>query len=86
MGSAGAAADGYRLVALMMGGVFGGVGLGWLVDHFCHTAPFGIVAGLLIGAVGSIVATIRAASRMGAGTDSTTTAAPAAVDDEDDEA
>jgi ATP synthase protein I len=87
LGGGGAgAADGYRLIGLMLGGVFGGVGLGWLLDHFAHTRPFGLVGGLLIGATMSIVATIRAASRMGARNE-TATPPPAAGpgDDEDDD-
>lgn len=83
--SSGGAADGYRLVSLMMGGVFGGVALGWVVDHFAHTRPFGIVAGLLIGAGASVFSTIRAASRMSAGATKTTMVAPAAVDDDDED-
>jgi ATP synthase protein I len=59
--------EGYRLIGQLLGGVFGGVGLGWLLDHFAHTRPFGLVGGLLVGTTMSIVATIRTASRMSAG-------------------
>jgi ATP synthase protein I len=58
--------EGYRLLAGMIGGVLGGVGLGWTVDHFAHTSPFGLVGGLLIGTLASIVSTVRSASRMSA--------------------
>jgi ATP synthase protein I len=44
--------------------VLGGIGLGWLVDRFAHTNPFGVVGGLLIGAGLSIYATVRTASRV----------------------
>ena len=65
-GIGGAASDGYRLLGQMLGGVLGGIGLGWLVDRFAHTGPFGVVGGLLIGAGLSIYATVRTASRISA--------------------
>src|SRR5579863_9671855 len=60
------AGAGYRLLGQMLGGVLGGIGLGWLVDHFAHTSPWGVVLGLLIGAGLSIYSTVRTASQMGA--------------------
>ena len=65
------AAEGYRLLYSLLSGVFGGLGIGWAVDHYAprlgfHTAPFGIVLGLLIGVGVSIYATIRIASRLSA--------------------
>jgi ATP synthase protein I len=60
------AADGYRLLGQMLGGVLGGVGLGWLLDHFAHTSPWGLVGGLLIGSGLSIFSTIRTAMRISA--------------------
>jgi ATP synthase protein I len=65
-GVGGAAADGYRMLGEMLGGVLGGVGLGWLVDHFAHTNPWGVVGGLVIGAGLSIFATVQTASRISA--------------------
>ena len=65
-GIGGAASDGYRLLGQMLGGVLGGIGLGWLLDRFAHTGPFGVVGGLLIGAGLSIYATVRTASRVSA--------------------
>jgi ATP synthase protein I len=50
----------------MLGGVFGGVGLGWLLDLVAHTRPWGLIGGLLIGTTMSIVVMIRAASRANA--------------------
>ncbi len=83
MGEAGA---GYRLLGQMIGGVLGGIGLGWLVDHFAHTGPWGLVLGLLIGAGLSIVSTVRTASRLSARPDSRAGhPAPAPVDDDEDE-
>jgi len=81
----GEAGAGYRLLGQMLGGVLGGIGLGWLVDHFAHTGPWGLVLGLLIGAGLSIYSTVRTASRMGAKMGSGTgPAAPGPDDDEDD--
>jgi ATP synthase protein I len=55
------ASQGYRMLGQMLGGVFGGLGLGWLVDRLAHTNPWGIVLGLLAGAGLSIFAVIRTA-------------------------
>jgi len=79
------AADGYRLLGQMLGGVLGGVGLGWLLDRFAHTGPFGVVGGLLIGTTLALVTTIRTATRMSARAQSNTPPAPPApeADDED---
>jgi ATP synthase protein I len=60
------AADGYRMLGEMLGGVLGGVGFGWLVDHFAHTSPWGLVGGLVIGAGLSVFATVQTASRISA--------------------
>jgi ATP synthase protein I len=57
---------GYRLLGQMLGGVLGGIGLGWLVDHLAHTSPWGLVLGLLIGLGLSVYSTVRIASQAGA--------------------
>jgi ATP synthase protein I len=79
----GEAGVGYRLLAGLLGGVFGGVGLGWTFDHFVHTSPLGLISGLLIGLGLSIFAAVRTALAISA-------AAPAAgpsptAPDDDDE-
>jgi ATP synthase protein I len=76
--------EGYRLVAGMIGGVLGGVGLGWTFDYFAHTSPIGLIGGLLIGTVVSIVGVVVSASRM---SDAAAQSGPVppAVADEDDE-
>lgn len=56
--------QGYRLVAGLIGGVLGGVGLGWTFDYFAHTSPIGLIGGLLIGTVASIAGAVVTASRM----------------------
>ncbi|MGZ6016777.1 MAG: AtpZ/AtpI family protein [Phenylobacterium sp.] len=58
-----AMAQGYRFVGEVVGGVLGGVGLGWLLDRFAHTAPWGVVSGLLIGSGFSIFVAVSTAAR-----------------------
>ena len=58
------AGEGYRLLGQMLGGVLGGIGIGWLVDRFAHTGPWGVIGGLLIGAGLSIYTTVQTASRI----------------------
>jgi ATP synthase protein I len=82
------AADGYRMLGEMLGGVLGGVGLGWLIDHFAHTGPWGVVGGLVIGAGLSIFATVQTASRISARAAAKSghgATAPAPTGDEDDD-
>ena len=58
-----ALAQGYRFVGEVVGGVLGGVGLGWLLDRFAHTQPWGVVGGLLIGTGFSIFVAVSSAAR-----------------------
>src|SRR4051812_36642074 len=58
-----AMAQGYRFVGEVVGGVLGGVGLGWLVDRFAHTQPWGVVGGLLVGTGISIFAAVSTAAK-----------------------
>ena len=57
--------EGYRLLAELIGGLLGGVGLGWLFDHFFHTAPWGIAIGVAIGAGMSVYMAVHTVTRMG---------------------
>jgi len=82
IGGAGAA---YRMLGELLGGVLGGIGLGWLVDHFAHTSPWGVVGGLLIGAGFSVYAVVRTASRVGARAEANMGLAAPVPDDDDDE-
>jgi ATP synthase protein I len=57
--------EGYRLLGEVIGGVLGGLGLGWVVDHFAHTTPFGIIIGLLLGTAASAYAAMKSADKIG---------------------
>ena len=85
-GSNRALGDGYRFLGEVIGGVLGGVGLGWLVDHFAHTVPLGMISGMLIGTGVSIFIAVRGASRMAAKIASETAGPPASVPDDDEDA
>lgn len=81
-----AMAQGYRFVGEVVGGVLGGVGLGWLLDHFAHTQPWGMVGGLLIGAGASIFTVVSAAARANKiALERQAPAAPGVPDDEDED-
>jgi len=84
LGRDGGASEGYRLLGRMLGGVLGGIGLGWLVDRFAHTAPWGIVGGLLIGTALSIYAVARSASAISDRAAKDAPAPPAQGDHEDE--
>ena len=57
--------EGYRLLGEVIGGVLGGLGLGWAVDYFAHTTPFGMVIGLLLGTAASAYAAVKSADKVG---------------------
>jgi ATP synthase protein I len=54
--------EGYRFLGEVVSGVLGGTGLGWLVDRFLHTQPWGLIGGLLIGTGLSIFVAVRQAA------------------------
>jgi len=85
-GGGDAGAEGYRLVAGLIGGLLGGLGLGWFFDRVVHTAPFGLIGGLLIGIGLSTYSAVRTAGRMSAqaSAKSGPVASVPADDDEDD--
>jgi ATP synthase protein I len=55
---------GYRLMAELVSGVLAGLGLGWLVDQYAHTKPWGMLIGVVLGTVASVILVVNAASRM----------------------
>ena len=56
-----AAGYGYRIMALLLGGVFAGVGFGAVVDVFAGSAPWGMIVGVLGGFAVSIWLAVRTA-------------------------
>src|SRR4051794_24518688 len=76
--------EGYRLLAELIGGVFTGVGLGWLVDRFAQTSPWGLGIGLAVGAGLSVFMATRTAARMGRQAASKLPPSKAAFDDDED--
>ena len=83
--NAGSMGEGYRLLAGLIGGVLGGLGLGWTFDYFLHTSPFGLVGGLLIGIVLSTFTAVRTAGRMSAAAKAKSGPVSAVPDDDDDD-
>lgn len=80
-----AMAQGYRFVGEVVGGVLGGVGLGWLLDRFAHTQPWGVVGGLLIGTGFSIFTAVTAVGRANKIALGASGTVPGATDDKDED-
>jgi len=59
-----AASYGYRLMAVLLGGVFVGLGLGAAIDFVAGSAPWGMIGGVLLGFAVSIWMAVRSAQRM----------------------
>ncbi len=76
-----ASSDGYKVLADLIGGILGGLGLGYLLDRVAHTGPFGLIGGLLIGTGFSVYLIVRNAGRI-AKVGSPAAAAPASDDDD----
>jgi ATP synthase protein I len=75
---------GYRFLGEVVGGVLGGLGFGWLLDQFAHTAPFGLIGGLLIGVVVSSFVAVRGAGAWAKAESAKAGKLPNAADDEED--
>lgn len=80
-----AMAQGYRFVGEVVGGVLGGVGLGWLLDRFAHTQPWGVIGGMLIGTGFSIFTAVSTAARASKTELDALGPLPGAPDDEDED-
>jgi ATP synthase protein I len=79
-----AMAQGYRFVGEVVGGVLGGVGLGWLLDRFAHTQPWGVIGGLLVGSGISIFAAVSAAAKANRKLSDVQGRAPGVADEDED--
>jgi ATP synthase protein I len=82
-GEAGAG-EGYRLLAVLIGGVLVGLGLGWFFDHMVHTSPLGLIGGLLIGTAASVYMIARSAMRTSGQAERSKPVSATASDDDDD--
>jgi ATP synthase protein I len=74
------AGDGYRLLGELVGGILGGLGLGWVFDHYLGTMPWGLIGGLLAGLGISVFSVVRQATRMSAKAAEQGRSAPSAED------
>jgi ATP synthase protein I len=63
---------GYKVVGELFGGIIGGLGLGWTLDRFAGTTPWGLIGGVVIGMTTSILLIVRSSER----TQKTRTAEP----------
>jgi ATP synthase protein I len=61
-----AAGYGYRLLGLLLGGVFVGLGFGFAIDAVAGTKPWGTIIGVLLGFGVSLWMTLRSAQAMSA--------------------
>lgn len=55
--------SGNRVLADLLGGILGGSVIGWTVDWFAGTSPWGLLAGLFLGIVVAFRNVIRAANK-----------------------
>jgi len=59
-----AASQAWRIIADLLGGVFVGLALGFVVDRFLGTNPWGLIGGVLLGFAISIWMAWRTAQRI----------------------
>ena len=55
--------SGNRVLADLLGGIFGGAVIGWSIDYFAGTAPWGLLVMLFFGIVVAFRNIIRAANK-----------------------
>jgi ATP synthase protein I len=54
-------AKGFRLSSELVAGVLVGAGLGWLIDRWFHTSPWGLMIFLLLGFAAGVLNVMRSA-------------------------
>jgi len=54
---------GNRVLAQLLGGIVGGVFLGWVIDRFAGTAPWGLLVMMFLGIIVSFRNIIRMSTR-----------------------
>lgn len=54
---------GNRVLAELLGGIGGGAGIGWVIDHFAGTSPWGLLVVMMLGIVAAFRNIIRISSR-----------------------
>ena len=59
-----AAGQAWRILADLFGGVFVGLALGFIVDRFAGTEPWGLIGGVLLGFAVSVFMAWRTAQRL----------------------
>ncbi len=50
---------GYQALGELIGGILGGLGLGWLCDKYLHTGPWGVIIGSILGMVVAVYAIVK---------------------------
>lgn len=52
--------QGLQVLGELVGGILGGLGLGWVVDHYLlGSTPWGMIIGVLLGMVASIYLVVK---------------------------
>ena len=60
VGAEAGASQGFKVLGELLGGIFVGLGLGWVVDHYVlHTTPWGMIVGCLLGMVAAVYAVVK---------------------------
>lgn len=54
---------GYQALGELLGGILGGLGLGWLSDHYLHTRPWGMIAGAILGMVAAVYTIVKTSQK-----------------------
>lgn len=55
---------GFQVLGELLGGILGGLGLGWLADTYLfHSKPWGMIVGTLVGMVAALYAIVKSSQR-----------------------